>query len=57
MNEKMIIELENKLMANVFARKKIVLVEGKGTLVWDINRKEYLDFTSSYGVASTAPLA
>jgi acetylornithine/LysW-gamma-L-lysine aminotransferase len=52
MNEKMIIELENKLMANVFARKKIVLVEGKGTLVWDINRKEYLDFTSSYGVAA-----
>ena len=52
MNEKMIIEIENNLMANVFARKKIVLVEGKGTLVWDINRKEYLDFTSSYGVAA-----
>jgi acetylornithine/LysW-gamma-L-lysine aminotransferase len=52
MNEKMIIEIENNLMANVFARKKIVLVEGKGTLVWDINGKEYLDFTSSYGVAA-----
>lgn len=39
-------------MANVFARKKIVLVKGKGALVWDMQGKEYLDFTSSYGVAA-----
>jgi acetylornithine/LysW-gamma-L-lysine aminotransferase len=52
LNEKKIIDVENKLMANVFARKKIVLVKGKGALVWDIQGKEYLDFTSSYGVAA-----
>jgi predicted acetylornithine/succinylornithine family transaminase len=51
-NEKKIIDIENKLMANVFARKKIVLVKGKGALVWDMQGKEYLDFTSSYGVAA-----
>jgi len=38
-------------MANVFAKKPLVLNKGKGAIVWDINGKEYLDFTSSYGVA------
>ena len=51
MNEKEIIEGENKLMANVFAKKHVVLTRGKGAIVWDVNGREYLDFTSSYGVA------
>ena len=51
MNEKGIIEAENRLMANVFAKKPLVLTRGKGATVWDINGKEYLDCTSSYGVA------
>ena len=51
MNEQEIIEAENRLMANVFAKKPLVLNKGKGAIVWDINGKEYLDFTSSYGVA------
>ncbi len=38
-------------MANVFSKKPVVLTKGKGTLVWDINGKEYIDCTSSYGVA------
>jgi acetylornithine/LysW-gamma-L-lysine aminotransferase len=50
-NEKEIIDAENKLMANVFAKKPVVLTRGKGALVWDINGKEYIDCTSSYGVA------
>jgi len=50
-NEQEIIETENRLMANVFAKKPLVLNKGKGAIVWDINGKEYLDFTSSYGVA------
>jgi len=50
-NEHEIIEAENRLMANVFAKKPLVLNKGKGAIVWDINGKEYLDFTSSYGVA------
>ncbi len=51
MDEKTVIETENRFMANVFAKKQVVLVKGKGALVWDINGKEYVDCTSSYGVA------
>jgi acetylornithine/LysW-gamma-L-lysine aminotransferase len=50
-NEKEIIDIENKLMANVFAKKPIVITRGKGALVWDVNGKEYVDCTASYGVA------
>jgi len=49
-NEKEIINLEEKLMANVYAKRPIVITKGKGALVWDINGKEYIDCTSSYGV-------
>ena len=52
MNEEAIINIENELMANVFSKKNIVLIKGNGALVWDIQGKEYLDFTSSYGVAA-----
>ncbi len=51
MNEKEIIDTENRLMANVFARRPVVITRGKGALVWDINGKEYVDCTGSYGVA------
>jgi len=50
-NEKEIIDIENKLMANVFSKKPIVITRGKGALVWDVNGKEYVDCTGSYGVA------
>jgi acetylornithine/LysW-gamma-L-lysine aminotransferase len=50
-NEKEIIDAENRLMANVFAKRPVVLTRGKGALVWDINGKEYVDCTGSYGVA------
>jgi acetylornithine/LysW-gamma-L-lysine aminotransferase len=51
MNEKEIIDAENRLMANVFATRPVVITRGKGALVWDINGKEYVDCTGSYGVA------
>src|SRR3989304_8855838 len=38
-------------MANVFAKRPVVITRGKGALVWDVNGKEYVDCTSSYGVA------
>jgi acetylornithine/LysW-gamma-L-lysine aminotransferase len=50
-NEQEIIDTENRLMANVFARRPVVITRGKGALVWDINGKEYVDCTGSYGVA------
>ena len=51
MNEQEIIEAENRLMANVFAKKNVVITRGKGATVWDVNGKEYVDCTGSYGVA------
>jgi acetylornithine/LysW-gamma-L-lysine aminotransferase len=38
-------------LANVFSKKPVVLTRGKGALVWDINGKEYVDCSTSYGVA------
>ena len=45
-------ETENRYLANVFAKKPVVLTHGKGALLWDINGKEYVDCGSSYGVAA-----
>ena len=50
MNEKEIIDIEKQLMANVYAKKPVVITRGKGALVWDINGKEYIDCAGSYGV-------
>ncbi len=51
MNEYDIINFENRLMANVFGKRPLVITRGKGALVWDEKGKEYVDCTSSYGVA------
>ena len=51
MNEKKIRELEEKIMAQTFAKRDCTLTKGKGALVWDINGNEYIDCTGSYGVA------
>ena len=51
MSEFDLINFENRLMANVFAKRPVVIISGKGALVWDINGKEYVDCMGSYGVA------
>jgi len=50
-NEKEVVELEEKIMAQTFAKRDRVITRGKGALVWDINGNEYIDCTGSYGVA------
>jgi len=50
-NEQKIVDVENRLMANVFAKKPVVITRGRAALVWDVNGKEYVDCTSGYGVA------
>jgi LysW-gamma-L-lysine/LysW-L-ornithine aminotransferase len=50
-NDKEIIEIENQLMANVFAKRQIVITKGKGAVLWDIHGKEYVDCMGAYGVA------
>lgn len=51
MNEEEIMNVETRLMANVFSKKPVVLTKGRGAVVWDINEKEYVDCATSYGVA------
>ncbi|MEM2967743.1 MAG: aspartate aminotransferase family protein [Candidatus Bathyarchaeia archaeon] len=51
MTEYDIINAENRLMANVFSKRPVVITRGKGALLWDINGKEYIDCMGSYGVA------
>jgi acetylornithine/LysW-gamma-L-lysine aminotransferase len=50
-NEKEIMDIETRYLANVFSKKPVVFTRGKGALLWDINGKEYVDCSSSYGVA------
>lgn len=52
MNEKEVIYIDNRYLANVFSKKQIVITRGKGAILWDINGKEYIDCASSYGVGA-----
>ena len=52
MNEKEIVDIETRYLANVFSKRPVVITHGKGALLWDINGREYLDCSSSYGVAA-----
>ncbi len=51
MSEYDIISFENRLMANVFGKRPLVITRGEGASVWDAKGKEYVDCTGSYGVA------
>ena len=51
MNASEIIQNEQTLMPRVYARKPLLLVRGKGALVWDNNDRQFIDCTSSYGVS------
>jgi len=44
-------ELEETFGAAAFKKFPLTIVRGKGSLVWDINGKEYIDFMSGIGVA------
>ncbi len=50
MDEKSVMDIENRYLARGYAKKAIVLAKGKGVFLWDINGKKYLDFTGNYGV-------
>lgn len=47
-----VLETESRHILQVYRRAPIVLVGGRGVRVWDIEGREYLDFTSGVGVAS-----
>ena len=43
-------EVESKYYMFVVRRQPVVIVKGDGTKVWDVDGKEYLDFTSGWAV-------
>ena len=45
-----VIQLENKVLIQNYARSAVVMERGKGCWVWDIHGKKYLDFLSGLGV-------
>lgn len=47
-----LMEQESKYYMQVARRQPVVIVRGEGTLVWDEDGKEYLDFTSGWAVNS-----
>jgi len=48
MNTKDYIELEDKYGTNNYKPLDVVLTEGKGVWVWDVEGKKYLDCLSAY---------
>lgn len=44
------IQLEKKTIFQTYKRQPTLLVKGKGSLVWDVKGKKYLDFFSGLGV-------
>lgn len=45
-------ELEKTYEFNVYAKRDLVLVRGKGAKVWDSNGKEYIDCIAGHGIAN-----
>lgn len=46
-------DIEDRYMVGVYAKKPVALTKGKGVFLWDLNGKKYLDFTGNYGVCIT----
>ena len=44
-----IIAAEQGAMANVYAKRPLVIAKGRGDLLWDADGREYIDCTGSYG--------
>ncbi len=50
MNTKEVIALNDKYLMNTFGQRGISLARGKGTIVWDLEGREYLDFLTGISV-------
>jgi len=48
-----IIEREARSMAEIYWKRPLVIVRGKGAILWDAEGREYIDCTGNYGVAIT----
>ena len=52
MDSKAWMELSEKVVAYTYGRFPIILVKGKGTRVWDMDGKEYIDFLAGLAVCN-----
>jgi acetylornithine/N-succinyldiaminopimelate aminotransferase len=52
MDSQTLMTLSEKYIANTYTRYPIVLVKGRGTRVWDVEGKEYLDFVAGLAVCN-----
>jgi len=52
MDSQTLMMLSEKYVANTYARYPVLLIRGKGTRVWDLEGKEYLDFVSGLAVCN-----
>jgi len=52
MDSQTLMMLSEKYVAHTYARYPVLLVRGKGTLVWDLEGEEYLDFVSGLAVCN-----
>jgi acetylornithine/LysW-gamma-L-lysine aminotransferase len=49
-NEKDIIDVEERCMAHTYSKRPVVIVKGRAATVWDAAGREYLDCMGAYGV-------
>jgi len=49
-NEKDIIDVEERCMAHTYSKRPVVVVKGRAATVWDAAGREYLDCMGAYGV-------
>jgi acetylornithine/N-succinyldiaminopimelate aminotransferase len=52
MNTEQYIKEENKYLMHTYSRLPVCFVRGRGTRLWDVEGKEYLDLVSGLGVIS-----
>ena len=52
MNNRDVVKLTDKYVAQTYARYPMALVRGKGARVWDADGKEYLDLLAGIAVNS-----
>ena len=51
MDHNKVVELEDRYYSSGYQKLPVAIVKGKGSIVWDIEGKEYIDCMSGYGVA------
>ena len=50
LNEEDVFRIEDGSLARTYMKRRMVITRGKGSHVWDIHGREYIDCTTGYGV-------